>query len=208
MYPHNVNWLRQNEGQLFDFITADGGFDEKEQYDAKEILHYNLIFGEIVAILLLQKIGGSCIIKIFETFTETTISMLWLLCEHYDSFKFVKPSTSRPTNAEKYVICTKFQGLKTDGSYNEESLCNLMLTDITKDMMLDIQIPEYFQETIIEMSQKFAQQQIQTISKVITFVQENSHGKYGSIYIDKRQYSKQKKKSFDEWKKRFAFIET
>lgn len=200
MVNHNILWLKEHEGNRFDFITADGGFDEEERYDAKEILHYNLILGEIIAILLLQKIGGGCVIKIFETFTETTISMLWLLCQHYGTFEFVKPATSRPTNAEKYIVCKAFKGCQ----YDQRQLCDLMANHITRNMVLDVNVPIRFQQRVVEMAKEFSRQQIDTINRVISFVHENSHGRYGSIYIDKRQYNEQKRKSFNEWKAKFA----
>ena len=112
MNPDNVQWLLGHEGNRFSLITADGGFDEEEQYDAKEVLHYNLILGEIVAILLLQNIGGGCVIKIFETFTETTISMLWLLCQHYESFEFVKPDNQPSDKCRKVRHMQRFQRMQ------------------------------------------------------------------------------------------------
>ena len=59
----------------FALVTADGGFDEEERYDEKEELHYRLILAEIISILLLQQLGGSCILKVFDTFTVTTTSI-------------------------------------------------------------------------------------------------------------------------------------
>ena len=82
------------------------------------------------------------------------------------------------------------------------TLCHI---NITKDYVLDMPIPLHFLDKVVDMSTKFAQQQIDTINKVIGFVHDNSHGRYGSIYIDKRQYNELKKKSFDEWKERFDF---
>ena len=137
----------------FDLITGDGGFDEEEQYDCKETLHYNLILGEIVSILFNQKLGGQCMLKIFEVFTDTTLSLLWLLCSHYKSFEFVKPSTSRPTNAEKYVICRGFKG----NMYDMNDMLQLMDVDISKDVTLDIDVPDDFVILVTDTSRNLQQ---------------------------------------------------
>ena len=92
----------------YDFITADGGIDDGNEYENKECLHNNLIFHEINHILSLQKKGGCCILKFFETFTERTIVDLWNLRKHYSFFDIVKPLTSRPTNSERYMVCYGF----------------------------------------------------------------------------------------------------
>lgn len=198
----------------FDLITADGGFDEEEKYDCKETLHYNLILGEIISIFFNQKLGGQSVLKIFEVFTDTTLSLLWLLCSHYESFEFVKPSTSRPTNAERYVICRGFKGM----IYDVNDLLQLMDVPITKDHVLCfefLQIPGNFVTLVEQTSKEFARQQIDTINGVMNFIQEKTkkvgQGKDASdhfnnfVYIDKRQYLQQKKRSFQEWKIRFEY---
>lgn len=185
----------------FDLITADGGFDEEERYDAKETLHYNLILGEIVFILLNQKKGGMCILKIFESFTDTTIHLLWLLCSTYENFDIVKPSTSRPTNAERYIVCRGFRG----NPYPGQNLQDLMRHDIKKGDVLNIGVEPMFVEKMCRLSQVFAEKQIDAINAVMNFVHEKCNGRNGSIYIDKRQYSQQKKRSFQEWKTKYCY---
>jgi len=182
----------------FDFITADGGFDEEEQYDMKEILHFNLILSEVVSILLLQSIGGTCVVKILETFTETTFHLMWLLCQHYDTYEFVKPVTSRPTNAEKYIICKGFKGkIYTDNSLLE--LTNLQ--HISKNYILSTEIPPHFISYMCEISDKFSKNQIDTINNVINIVGKTGHKQY----IDKSSYNEMKRQSFNEWCKQYCF---
>lgn len=181
----------------FHLITADGGFDEEEKYDAKETLHYNLILGEIVLILLNQKVGGLCVLKIFESYTDTTLYLLWLLCDTYTSFDIIKPSTSRPTNAERYVVCTGFKG----NPYNESDLLDLMETKIDDTLCLNFPLPDHFVEKMILKSKEFAQKQIDTINTVMEFVHNNDR----SSYIDKKAFYEQKKHSFSQWKTEFSY---
>ena len=192
--------LMNYANQGFPLITADGGFDEEEKYDAKETLHYNLILSEIVFILLTQKLGGQCVLKIFDTYTDTSVYILWLLCSCYESFDIIKPSTSRPTNAERYVVCRGFKGNK----YERNDLLHLMDAKIDSGMRLNISVPDSFVEEIKERSRLLAKQQIDTINNVVSFVQQKT-GKSGSTYIDKRQFTEVKRRSFFEWSRRFEY---
>ena len=180
----------------FDLITADGGFDEEKQYNAKESLHYNLIQSEIICILMTQKLNGSVILKIFETFTETTISLLWLLCKHYKYFELFKPLTSRPTNAEKYIICTGFTGT----TYSQNELLNLLHFKIDIGMTLNIIFPDTFLEKILYFSKFITKCQINMINKVVSYISET--------HIDKKFYDSLKNKTFQQWKKQFSFDES
>ena len=92
------------------FITADGGFDENGAYDQKEALHVGLIRSEVMAILALQEIGGSAVLKIYDSFMTETIDVIYELCRHYDFWAVYKPKTSRPTNSERYIIVQGFKG--------------------------------------------------------------------------------------------------
>lgn len=187
----------------FSLITADGGFDEEERYDAKEVLHYNLILGEIIVILNTQKLHGQCVLKIFETFTDTSVYILYILCSCYETFDIVKPSTSRPTNAERYVVCKGFKG----SPYKMEDLVFLLETNITKGCTLSLDIPDEFIRTISERAIESSKSQIAAIDKVMEFVKEKSAGRSGGVYIDKKQYTAQKKESYKEWKDTYNYTD-
>jgi 23S rRNA U2552 (ribose-2'-O)-methylase RlmE/FtsJ len=191
----------------FDLITGDGGFDEEKRYDCKETLHYNLILAEIICILFNQKLGGQCVLKIFEVYTDTTLSLLWLLCSHYQTFTFVKPSTSRPTNAERYIVCQGFNGIK----YTVQELLQLTKATIYPNMVLNLAIPEQFVRLVVEVSQDLAIKQIQAINDVIKFIMEKTQaaGKCPNsfVYIDKTQHLNQKKLYFNQWKSRYQYDE-
>ncbi len=103
----NVYYIK-NKNKEFNFITADGGFDEGIEFNNKEQLHYKLIISEILCALILQKNNGNFILKMFDIFTETSCHLLYLLSLCYNNITIYKPSTSRPTNSEKYIICKNF----------------------------------------------------------------------------------------------------
>lgn len=180
----------------FPFVTADGGFDESEQYDLKEQLHYRLILCEIVCTLLLQTLKGTCIVKFFDTFTHTTMTLMWLLCSHYESFEIVKPLTSRPTNSERYVICRNFRGLL----YDKTSLLGLTtLENIDDTVHLDIDVPDEFVSVVTETSERLSSQQTECIVSVLEHIRRERG------FVERNRYSDVKSETFRDWSEKFDY---
>ena len=91
-----------------DFITADGGFDFSTDFNAQEESSLNLVFCEIIYAIVLQKKGGSFVLKVFDCFSNVMVELLYLLCYLYDEVSIMKPCTSRSANSEKYIVCKRF----------------------------------------------------------------------------------------------------
>jgi 23S rRNA U2552 (ribose-2'-O)-methylase RlmE/FtsJ len=105
----NINHIKNIAKKQFYLITADGGFDEGNDFNHKEQLHYQLILNEIITAITLQKSNGHFILKMFDILTETSVHLLYMLFLCYKDVYIYKPKTSRPTNSEKYVICKNFE---------------------------------------------------------------------------------------------------
>jgi hypothetical protein len=97
-----------------DFITADGGFDFSSDFNNQEDQSMRLIASEVLACLLLQKKGGNFLLKLYDCFCESTITILHILSNNYRSLHFIKPLTSRPANSERYLLCVDFHGSMND----------------------------------------------------------------------------------------------
>lgn len=93
-----------------DFVTADGGFDFSSNFNHQEQMSLSLLLAEILAALMLQREGGSFIIKFFDCFNLDTIMLINVLALSYDNIHVMKPLTSRPANSERYFICTGYKG--------------------------------------------------------------------------------------------------
>lgn len=52
---------------------------------------------------------GSFVIKIYEMYTSFTISILYLLYSCFSKFSIVKPHSSNPITASRYIICQGFK---------------------------------------------------------------------------------------------------
>jgi 23S rRNA U2552 (ribose-2'-O)-methylase RlmE/FtsJ len=100
-------------------VTADGGFDYSVDFNQQERLSYHLIFAEIVSALMVQKVGGHFVCKVFDIFDKFSLKCLYLLTYFYKSVSIIKPKTSRPANSEKYVVAKEFIGISDE---NKEML--------------------------------------------------------------------------------------
>jgi hypothetical protein len=122
------NYYDKNEDQKADIITADGGFDIKDnEKEYEELILSKLYFGEIITAIFSQKKGGAFIIKINSMFSETTKNLLYLLSIFYNKIQIVKPYTSKVYNNEKYVKCYNFKGIEEIHKIQlKESLLSLL----------------------------------------------------------------------------------
>ncbi len=181
----------------FDFISADGGLEDKQQYMLKEELHFKLKLTEIALILQYQRAGGVCVLKLFETLTLTTISIAWTLCQHYRSYKIVKPCTSRSTNAERYLICTDFTS-DYDSVVDVIPLLNVPV--ITSRMYLSLHIPASFIEYVLDISKQLTLAQTASIARTLNAIQNRSTCNFTLL-------RKQKADSYARWKSDYGFSE-
>ena len=83
-------------------VTGDGGFDYTTDFE-QELSSYKLFYSEIMIALNIQKKGCTFICKLFDLFYRSTLNLLFILYISYDSISFIKPSTSRQSNSEKYI---------------------------------------------------------------------------------------------------------
>lgn len=153
-----------------DIITADGGFDFSSDFNNQEDLSFHLILCEVVAALLLQKKGGSFILKIFDIFSEYTIKIIHILKKFYKKIYIKKPLTSRPANSEKYLVCLDFNLSHNDlllrlinviKNYNDDNVLNFFNT-IDYDINL--------LNTIVQYNDDYAKRQILYIKRTINYI--------------------------------------
>lgn len=203
----NINHIRNLVGNTgCHLVTADGGFDEGNDFNNKEQLHYLLILNEIYSSICLQKSSGNFILKVFDIFTETSINLLYLLNLIYSEVYIYKPKTSRPTNSEKYIICKNFKlnnSLKDDLLKKLYELSSELNSQKNKynSFILFNNIPDLFIKNIKQMNMFLLENQCNHLSKAIdlcedkTFI-ENYEYELGKS-LDKR------KKVFKEWETKF-----
>jgi len=91
-------------GGKADLYTADGGFDFSADFNGQENTVQRLLIAEALCGLKSLKVGGTMILKLFDTKNQGTLDILWIISMCFERTGMVKPHTSRPANSERYWI--------------------------------------------------------------------------------------------------------
>ena len=178
-----------------DLITADGGFEWKdENYQEQEA--YALILGEIIAALNVQQKGGHFVLKIFETFTNITLKLIYLLTYCYDECYIYKPFFSRLSNSEKYIICKGFN-LKSPRKTikNLEKILEQMNTEnYLNTIFIDFELPNEFINIFQTINRDIANNQQIVINKIVKYIKGNNY--FGEKY---HEYKKKQIEATEFW---------
>jgi 23S rRNA U2552 (ribose-2'-O)-methylase RlmE/FtsJ len=156
-----------------DVITADGGFDFSVDFNNQENMATQLILCEVFYALVMQKQGGTFILKIFDVFHKPTVDILYLLCYYYKNVSIIKPHTSRIANSEKYVVC---QGFKiADSAKIVEQFAKLLpIMPNNGSTRMTSLLPQehdlYFLNKIEEMNAMVSFQQIENITSTLSII--------------------------------------
>jgi cap1 methyltransferase len=106
---NNESELRMQHRQVH-LVVADGGFDAQRDSDNQEVLAHHIVVSQTAAALTLLRKGGIFVVKMFGFHEELTKRMLCYLYGCFDKMTFVKPTSSRPASAERYLVCCGYDG--------------------------------------------------------------------------------------------------
>jgi 23S rRNA U2552 (ribose-2'-O)-methylase RlmE/FtsJ len=170
----NLLYVRKHYEHSIDLITADGGFDYSVDFNNQEESSLHLIFSEVCFALMMQKKGGHFILKVFDTFSSSTIELIYLLTYLYEEVILSKPMTSRPANSEKYIICTHFKMVHNIQEIKDRICeCYSEVQSNPYTSILNIELPNLFLNKIREINSIFGQSQISTILSVLTYITDD-----------------------------------
>jgi 23S rRNA U2552 (ribose-2'-O)-methylase RlmE/FtsJ len=175
----NYVHCREKYGSSMDLITGDGGFDFSLDFNSQEINITKLLFGQIIYAITMQKKGGSLILKLFDTFMQHSIDLLYILSSFYEKVYIVKPQTSRYANSEKYLVCKGFTSISPENFspilYRAfEKMLSSSTPDFYVHRFLNIPISVCFLSKLEEYNAIFGQQQIENIHFTISLI-DNKH---------------------------------
>ena len=199
MEPENLLDCYERHQNSMDLITADGGFDFSYDFNNQETECVKLIFCQICFAVAMQKIGGTFLIKFFDTFTRISTEMLYLLSNLYEDVYFIKPNTSRHANSEKYIVCKKYRSnpdlaglvqkmygilkeMKTNDMHSSNDMHRSNDMHSTNNphsiiSLFDVEIPYIYLNKIEEYNAIFGQQQIENIHMTLQLILNNKRDK-------------------------------
>lgn len=184
--PKTIKLFGGQINERVDFITADGGFNWKNE-NTQEQEAFKLMFAQMVGAIKLQKKGGAFVCKFFETFTILSAKMLNLLSVFYNQVYLIKPLMSRPSNSEKYAVCMDFKFNEKDKEYIDA----IKQIDITyeksfknKENLMNI-FPEFipsnnFMTCLTNFNTEISNQQFISINAIVKFIEGQNY--YGDAY--------------------------
>lgn len=167
----NILYLCDTIGRnTCDIVTGDGGFDYSSDFNEQEDASMSLLMCEVLAASMLQKPGGTFILKIFDISQPRMFQMMYFLHKLYDSINFVKPFTSRPANSEKYVVCIGFKGPNPN---MQQKLHNAIMIENAVDLVRNfIHVPISFTKEIVYYNTHYSANQILSITKTLEFIDQ------------------------------------
>ena len=178
----NLKFCHEKYKSSIDLVTADGGFDFSIDFNSQETVSANLILCQIIYAIAVQKKGGNFFIKFFDTFTEASLQMIYLVALLYEEVYFVKPNTSRYANSEKYIVCKKFKLFDTSKIMQK---IFTMFTQICNNeniiSILSIEIPYLFTNQVEGLNAIYGQQQLDSISNTLNLINNNKPEKIENI---------------------------
>ena len=177
----NFKYCYSKYANSMEIITADGGFDFSQDFNKQEINITNLLFSQIAYAIIMQKSGGTFILKIFDSFMQHTVDLLYLLSSFYQKVYIIKPNTSRHANSERYIVCKGFIFNNTSDYF-----FNLLLPPFMDIMnnpdnkyvhrFLNIDVSLFFSIKLHEYNAIFGQQQLENIYNTFSII--NNKSKY------------------------------
>jgi hypothetical protein len=160
----------------------------------KKFLLLNLIIG----LSTLSK-GGNMIIKIYDMYTQFTVSILFILFNNFEKFTIIKPFSTRPHSSSRYVVCQKLIEFKPKIVDYLMEIYKKYEEIVKFDRDLDFIIPinkiikdESFTNYIMEMNSLITEQRIESLEAI-----KNAFDNVRMPKFDKMDI---KKKCLDSWK--------
>jgi 23S rRNA U2552 (ribose-2'-O)-methylase RlmE/FtsJ len=104
----------------YDLVVCGISFNKNEDMDVNtlEQEYFKTLFENLMTLIENIKKNGSCIIKIFETFTNISAKFFCILNSLFDKIFVSKPLTSRDAYSEKFIVCTGFRFNDKDKNYD------------------------------------------------------------------------------------------
>jgi len=92
-------------------VLCDGGVDAQRDHEDQEALVQKLVVCQAATALSVLAPGGSIVLKLFGCQTDAVRAMMKDLVHRFEDLLFIKPISSRPASAERYLVLVGYQGI-------------------------------------------------------------------------------------------------
>ena len=100
----NLLYYENKYKDKIDIFTSDCGLGANEEFEQEDSLCF-LSISQLLLGLLILKIGGTAICKIFIPFTKSlSLSILYIYTLYFEKIHIIKPSSGNLGNSEVYII--------------------------------------------------------------------------------------------------------
>lgn len=182
----NLSYCYEKCKNMCELVTGDGGFDFSIDFNNQEIMSSNLVFSQIAYAIACQKKGGHFILKVFDTFTDITVDLIYLLSNVYENVFIVKPISSRPANSEKYIVCKNFR-VENTKEYMKIfiDILSKLSENIVLNRLFKEKIPIIFLNRMEEINAIYGQQQIESIVGTLSLIKKVKNNYSEKYKLDK-----------------------
>lgn len=166
----NILYIKDKYKDI-DFYTSDCGIEYKtiqemlDQENRMILINYS----QILIGLLVNKIGGHMLIKLFLPISRPlSLSLIFLLYQHYEKLYFIRSSGGSQVSSEFYIIGFNKLYHLTNNNIDE-------LLKIYNDKKIDSNysfydyIPEYFINKLNEITENFIKTQIKSLKRTFIY---------------------------------------
>lgn len=103
-----VQLFKMSSHNNLQLVVADG-YVKPKQFMTSEQEQFRLLYGEILAIVAILQKNAHCVLRMSSMNTKPTKKLLLILKACFEEVIIYKPTVSRVTKDDRYVICTKFK---------------------------------------------------------------------------------------------------
>lgn len=116
-------------------VVADGGIDAQRNAPDQELIANKLVASQTAAALYLLDNGGIFVIKMFGFQSHMCRKLMAFVCREklFKKVMVIKPVTSRPASAERYVFCKGFKRSTLGEDFDFLKLRDKWLENNTED---------------------------------------------------------------------------
>jgi 23S rRNA U2552 (ribose-2'-O)-methylase RlmE/FtsJ len=156
--------------QKVHLFTADGGFDFSVDYSQQEKQIFKLLVASFLICFEVLTMNGYCIIKLFDTYSPSTKTLISICGSMFKEYSLYKPSTSRPCNSERYFIGKKFRGINS----KILNILNIIIINCNNDVYPHIEVSSEEKNYIESIEKIYEVQQIECINLAKEMAENNN----------------------------------